>query len=156
MTQSITYSANDRNRIFLYSYYLLPSTLYKVSRVIGGPLLVALGIYFLSYKGYSVVFYYAYAGFAIGYGIYYMLKPFLILLFRKYKTQIVHVSVQENIITLADEKLKSELDLSKVKVTTSKAYYLIWYSNNSPIFLKKNLLQDEIREKIEEHVKKYK
>lgn len=67
----------DRINSFFTRYYSYPG--WKYVRILGGPFLVAIG---LVLQHVPTAFHMAYGGFAIGFGIYYLLKPFLYLAIR--------------------------------------------------------------------------
>ena len=70
---------SQRIRIFLLEYYFGHSIWRNTVRLIGGPLLIWYGVRFYHKADKFAI---AYGGFCFLYGIYFVLKPFLIIALR--------------------------------------------------------------------------
>ncbi|MDQ3536144.1 MAG: hypothetical protein M3421_11015, partial [Bacteroidota bacterium] len=68
----ITITPADYRKYYLYKYYVNQRFIVKVMRIIGGPILILMGLNFYIAHQYHI----AVSLFFIGYGIYYILRPF--------------------------------------------------------------------------------
>jgi len=123
MTLSYTLKRNDRIKIFLLQYYTLP--FWKYVRIFAGPVLVLMGIFLLNVPG---KLYIAYGGFCIGYGCYYILKPYLAVLirFRKSIDENIELKIlEDNKLEINDKNASSSIDFSMIKSVKLSRKYLI-------------------------------
>lgn len=142
----------ERIKLFLYLYYSYPG--WKYIRIISGPLLIFIGIFFLNSQ---VKFNIAYGGFALGYGIYYTLKPFLniLLSIKKLKNyeESIMLNDSTNELDIQSNEIKLTIPLDKIlKIKKLKRGYKITIKienrKNYFILSKKNIKDGDLDELI--------
>jgi hypothetical protein len=115
MKNKISYSLTKKERIkiFLYLHFSYPG--WKYVRILGGPLLILIGILLIQLDIYFSI---AYGGFAIGFGLYYLLRPFLKILIniRKYKTieETIEYNNKKKDIKILSDTLKINIPLDRI------------------------------------------
>ncbi|TJY36001.1 hypothetical protein [Pontimicrobium aquaticum] len=134
-------------KIFLNEYYFGYGIPYMILRLSAGPLILIMGIN--QYTNGNTKAGIGYAGFMIFFGVYYMLKPFIVLLYLKswYNNFDVEVSIQADKLLLQKGKIKSEVDYSEIdKAHKRKAYYKLSLSSKQELYLPtKNLETSELK-----------
>ena len=88
-----TLRKSDKIRLFLREYYLGHSIVRNTIRLVGGPLVTGSGIQFYQKADKWAV---AYGGFCFLYGLYFTLKPFLLIVLRPAAFQAVTFEVAVN------------------------------------------------------------
>ncbi|MBT0608797.1 hypothetical protein [Aequorivita echinoideorum] len=116
----------DRIKIFLYEYYFGYGIYFSVLRIIGGPLILMIGfyLYFIAKTRFGI----SYGGFMIFFGIYYLLKPLILILTRKawFRNFDLDYRIENEKIIIKSDKSKSGLDFSDLKtVKKRKAYFAL-------------------------------
>jgi hypothetical protein len=133
-------------KIFLNEYYFGYGIAYMTLRLLAGPLILIMGI--SQYTNGNTKAGVGYAGFMIFFGIYYMLKPIIVLLYSKswYNNFDVEVSIEADKLFLQKGKIKSEVDFSEIERTHKrKTYYKLSLSSKQGLYLPtKNLEQQEL------------
>lgn len=129
-------SRSQKIKIFLNEYYFGYGVFYSILRLIGGPLvfLMGLNIYDTGDTKPGV----GYAGFMIAFGIYYSLKPLIIILTKKswYANFDLSYKIEPDKIVVRSEKSKSELDHSELTaVLKRKTYYALKIKSKRGIYL---------------------
>lgn len=136
----------EKIKIFLNEYYFGYGFLFSILRIIGGPLILIMGLnlYFNGNTKSGI----GYSGFMIFFGIYYLLKPLIIVLTQKawFKNFDLHYEIEPEKIILKSEKSKSELDYSELKtIHKRKTYFTLKTESKQAIYLPIKLLEsDEI------------
>ncbi|WP_373060307.1 hypothetical protein [Zunongwangia sp. H14] len=126
----------DRIKIFLNEYFFGYGVFFTIVRLIGGPLILIMGLnlYFTGDTKLGV----GYAGFMIAFGIYYILKPLIIILTKKSWFQNFDLSykIEPDKIVVQSEKSKSDLDYSDlVSILKRKTYYALRTKSKQGIYL---------------------
>lgn len=141
MKIKIHLAAPDSRKLFLYRFYNFKG--YKFLRRFGGPLIVVIGLLLLrlkptnnfAFENFSVYF----ASFAIGFGAYYTLRPFLTLLIKKnFREETTDLELRENGLWIGEEKgisvetpyanvVSSEVEKSRlfIKIMTTREAIVI-------------------------------
>jgi len=123
-------------KIFLNEYYFGYGIPYMTLRLIAGPLILIIGIN--QYTNGNTKAGIGYAGFMIFFGVYYTLKPIIVLLYSKswYDNFDVEVSIETDKLLLQKGKIKSEVDYSEiVKTHKRKTYYKLSLSSKQELYL---------------------
>ncbi len=123
----------ERVRLFLSEYYFGYAWYITVNRMIGGPLITAFGLLLLNKPASNQ----AIAGVGITYGIYYIFKPYLWVLFRwqQFKTVEISLTIEDGKMTIYEKAVRSTVDLSKVKISKRKDYYTFALTKTQKICL---------------------
>jgi hypothetical protein len=117
-------SRADAARLLLYGYYTRPG--WRWVRIVAGPLMVVLGILMLTQPGrFSTI----YGGAVIGYGVYYALRPFLMMIARLRRMEDASSALEilpgEGLL-FSDSAASSRVDMTKVRrVRLSESYLTI-------------------------------
>lgn len=150
MKSELIIDKKDYLAFFYYQYYNSKILWIRLMRYIGGPIIILLGIFFLSRDEKFGI---AYGGFCIGYGIYYIIKPLLFVLIKKYKTQRITVEDTQLYLILESVEGKSEVDLNKLKTFKTKRFFVLQLENNQSIFLPKHKMSAELKNALDEKIK---
>lgn len=139
----IIFGDKERQQVYIYNYYFWQNMLIGTLRLFGGPIMIILGIWFYFTAQTDPFFY---AAILIGYGVYYSLRPFLFIYFKREKLDIgvfeVEIS-QKGISTINDLGSQSVDFTSLKKIKKFKKWYALYYSNKSILFLPENQLNAE-------------
>lgn len=126
----------ERTKIFLNEYFFGYGIFFTIVRLIGGPLILIMGLnlYFTGETKPGV----GYAGFMIAFGIYYILKPLIIILTKKawFEKFDLNYKIEPDKMIVQSEKSKSDLDYSElVSVLKRKTYYVLRTKSKQGIYL---------------------
>ncbi len=139
-------SLSEKLKIFLNEYYFGYGIFYSILRIISGPVILIMGLN-LYFNG-STKLGISYSGIFVIFGIYYILRPLIILLTKKswIKNFDFDYSINPEKIVITSGKSKSEVDYSEInKVIKRKTYYVLRTNAKQGIYLPiKNLESDEI------------
>ena len=148
MTSILT--RTERIKIHLFEYYFGYSIWIQVMRLIGGPIIFAYGIRLYQQPGRFGI---AYGGMCLAFGLYYTLKPFLLILSRynNFKTLKIEIEISENKILLTDDTAKSEVYFDSMRrILKRRFYYAFELANRNKFYLPFVLLNDQQLKIIEE------
>lgn len=132
----------ERIKIFLNEYYFGYGIYFTLLRIIGGPIILIMGLNI--YINGNTKFGIGYSGFMIMFGIYYLVKPFLIILTQRawFKNFDLDYEIEPDKIIIQSDKSKSELDYSELKtVKQRKTYYVLKTDSNQGIYLPVKFLE---------------
>ncbi|MGG5485575.1 YcxB family protein [Gaetbulibacter sp. PBL-D1] len=140
--QKIKISLVEKIKIFLNEYYFGYGVFFSILRILGGPLILIMGLnlYFNGITKSGI----GYSGFMIFFGIYYLLKPLILVLTQDawFKNFDLEYKIQPKKIIIQSEKSKSELDYSKLKtVQERKTYFVLKTNSKQGIYLPTKLLE---------------
>ena len=126
----------EKIKIFLNEYYFGYGILFSALRIIGGPLILIMGLnqYFNGNSKVGI----SYSGFMIFFGIYYLIKPLIIILTQKawFKNFDLVYEIEPEKIIIHSGKSKSELDYSELKtVRKRKTYFALRTNSKQGIYL---------------------
>ena len=123
--QKSNISQLEKIKIFLNEYYFGYGIFFSILRIIGGPLILTMGLnqYFNGNTKFGI----GYSGFMIFFGIYYLLKPLIIVLTQKswFQNFDLEYKIQPEKIIIQSEKSKSELDYSELKNGSEKKKHIM-------------------------------
>jgi hypothetical protein len=142
MSQQIL-SKSERIRLFLREYYLGQTTWIKLVRLVGGPLIIGTGVQFYFNAHRSMV---AYGGFCFLYGIYYVLKPFLLIAMRPALFQPLdfRVRINEEDVLFQENDAESVIQFRAFKsIKLMTAYYALKLPDKATIYLRADQLTEE-------------
>ncbi len=149
MRTNLQIDKKDYSAFYLYLYYNSKNRLIRVLRYIGGPILILLSFYMLDREGKFSV---AYGGFCLGYGIYYLLKPFLELLLKRFAPQDISLEINGAQLSFETKDGKSEVNISRLKTYKTKQFFVIQLENNQSVFLPKKKLGTAAKAELEEQI----
>src|SRR5690606_24220530 len=123
-------------KIFLNEYYFGYGILFSILRIVGGPMILIYGLslYFNGNEKPEI----SYSGFMIIFGIYYLLKPLIIVLTQKswFENFNLNYKINSDKIVIESDKSKSELDYSELKsIRKRKTYYALKTKSKQGIYL---------------------
>lgn len=132
----------EKIKIFLNEYYFGYGIFFSTVRIIGGPLILLMGLYlyFIANTKLGI----GYCGFMIFFGIYYSLKPIIIVFTQKawFKNFDLCYEIQTEKIIIKSGKSKSELDYSELQtVLKRKTYFALKTKSKQGIYLPIKLLE---------------
>jgi hypothetical protein len=142
MSQQVL-SRNERLKLFLREYYLGHTVWINTIRLVGGPLIIATGIQFYYKAERSAI---AYGGFCFLYGIYYLLKPFLIIAVRPSLIQPLSfsISIEEQGIKWQENGDEASIQFSSFqKIAKQSGYYSLKLPEKATIYLRAAQLAEE-------------
>jgi hypothetical protein len=135
----ITITPADYRKYYLYKYYVNQRFIVKVMRIIGGPILILMGLNFYTAHQYHI----AVSLFFIGYGIYYILRPFLEIAIRKPQEESFSFIIENNDLIIQDGSNYTRLNLFDYPLISNKKYFYVHGENNNVIFFPKEKLDSE-------------
>lgn len=135
-------SQSDRIKIFLNEYYFGYGIYFSILRIIGGPIIFIMGLnlYFNGNTKFGI----SYSGFTIFFGIYYLLKPLIIIWTQKawFKNFDLDYEIENEKIIIYSGKSKSELDYADLKTFKKrKTYFALKTKSKQGFYLPIKLLE---------------
>ncbi|MBD0779978.1 YcxB family protein [Maribacter sp. ANRC-HE7] len=137
-------SQAEKIKIFLNEYYFGNKSYNSILRIVAGPVILILG--FLMYMHGNSKLGIGYSGFIIFYGIYYSLKPFIIIFIQKsrFKNIDPNYQIQSDKIIIQSGKSKSELYYSELEnILKRKTYFALKTKSKQGIYLPVRILEAE-------------
>lgn len=135
----MTITAADYRKYYLYQYYINQRLIVKLMRIIGGPILILMGLNFYFGHQYHV----AVSLFFIGYGIYYLLRPFLEIAIRQPQEGSFSYAFENNNLIIQDGSNYIKLNLFDYPLESNKKYFYVHGENRNVIFFPKEKLDKE-------------
>jgi hypothetical protein len=132
----------EKIKIFLNEYYFGYGVLFSILRAIGGPLILIMGLnlYFNGNTKHGI----GYSGFMIFFGIYYLVKPMIIVLTQKawFKNFDLDYEVEPDKLIIQSDKSNSEIDYSEFKtILKRRTYFALKTKSKQGIYLPIKLLE---------------
>ena len=141
-------SRAERRKIFLLQYYFGYGLFVAVTRIVVGPLLLLVGLMMIK-KGtnFSLI----YGGASIAYSFYYMMRPWIQLLFRtQFQPTSLDVELLEESIKLTDESGFSEIRFDAFAQVYKRGNYMIMKMKNMQVlYFPMHLIEAEKRKAFE-------
>jgi len=132
----------DRIIIFLNEYYFGYGFFFSILRIISGPLIFIIGLnLYLSGNTKPAT---GLSGFMMFFGIYYLLRPFIIILTHKawFNNFDLDYEIKPEKIIIKSGKSKSELDYTELKtILKRKTYFTLKTKSKQGIYLPIKLLE---------------
>jgi hypothetical protein len=141
--------------MFIYEYYFGQRKIVTFMRIFMGPVLTFIG--FGLYTDASDRFGIAYGGFCIAYGLYYILKPILWILFRwnSFKKVDFEIDVTPDKLIIKEELNDSQINYLAFKnIFKRRTYYVFATDNNQKIYIPISSLDKESHEILNEKITK--
>ena len=142
----------ERIKLVLAEYYTSNKAWANVMRIIGGPVLIGYGIRLYSN---TVRFAIGYGGFCFLFGIYYLLKPALLIAIRPslFQASSFNLHITENELTLQEEGATATIRFDLFKsVLRHSNYYSVKLPDKMTIYFKKSLLDEQEKVILEQHL----
>lgn len=132
----------EKIKIFLNEYFLGYGFFFSLLRIIGGPLILIMGLnlYFYGNTKSGI----GYAGFMIAFGVYYLLKPLIIILTQKawFKNFDLDYHIDSEKIVVQSDKSKSDLNYSELaSVLKRKKYFALRTKSKQGFYLLNKFLE---------------
>jgi hypothetical protein len=132
----ITLTKKENIKLFLLNYYLGPSPLYIIFRVLGGPLIFMFGLnfYFNANDRLGV----GYGGFMLIFSVYYTLKPLWWVLsqWKSFKDSHFEIEATTELLIIREDASESRIEYSKFKkIMKYKSYFKLQLENDTSIYL---------------------
>jgi hypothetical protein len=142
----------ERVKLFVREYYTSNSAWINVLRIIGGPLIIWAGIPLYLDSNRSAI---GYGGFCFFYGIYYLLKPALIIAIRSslFKSLQFDLQITEEALTLKEEGASTTIRFDLFKsILRNSGYYSVKLPEKTTIYFKENLLDEHEKAVLDQHL----
>ena len=151
----ITLTKSDRTKIYLKEYYGSKRPFTKYIRLFAGPLILLISVYNYYYS--DVKWISSLSGFTIVFGIYYILKPFIITLAKPqlFVGYSFDIEILSNKIKLTEDGATSELPFSFFQeVTKRDTFYALKTDKNQVLHLPIDQLDSEEISKLDSLISK--
>lgn len=151
----IKLTSSEKKRAYLLQYYFDTNPLFIILRLIGGPCIIGLGLYFLFYGNFTPILFFI---ICLLYGIYYICKPFVNLkLYATYFTnECFEFEMSKDYISITSEDNISEFSWKDMrKILKFKTFYIFIFQDKSRIILPSEQLDSSQIDNIEEIKKIY-
>ncbi len=128
--QTISITREDLVKYYLFSYYFHGTIFNTIFRIVIGIIILIGG---LDMYGENVRLGIGFGGWMIGFGIYYILMPFINVLFINKKPETYTVTILANRMTITENNSQMTLNLMAYPLRKDKYYFYIKFSNNTAI-----------------------
>lgn len=146
--KTLSITKEDYRKYYLYQYYKDQKFIVKIMRIIGGPILILMGLNYYTVHEYHV----AVSLFFIGYGIFYIARPFLEIAIRKPKEAEFSYRIEKSDIIIEDGGKITRLNLYDYPLHSNKKSFYIYGENKHVIFFPKDKLDPETIETFQKQV----
>lgn len=149
-----TLERSQRIRMFLDGHYFGNSRFINLVRLTGGPLVLALGamLWFTPSSRAGI----AYAGICFFYGLYYTLKPYLWIFFRRESFKTIHVNIElkEDSLRLVEDASEAEIKFGSMRrIIKRKTYYMLEIAKYTRMYVPFTLLTEGQCGKMDENLR---
>ncbi len=130
---------------YIYNYYFEQSWIINNMRRFMGPVLTVVGLYlyFLTtVKDDSAMGYWGIV-FCLAYGLFYSVKPLILVLAMGAKDETFDYKLKKNSIYIKDRVREASIDLQENKLDENKKYFFIKLKNKQIIFFPKSILDEK-------------
>ncbi len=144
----------EKISMFLMDYYYGHEKWMTILRVIGGPLIILIGIE-LYKEGFDKISV-AYSGFCILFGVYMIIKPFMLILFQldNFKTENVDIKFFDDFLTIKDEQNEFKIGFKTIKKISDKQHYFLFViSRTQRLRIPKRLIENDEQEIVRNIIK---
>jgi len=151
----ITITKREFKQFYIYDYFFGHGVLINNMRRLMGPVVTAVGLYlymFTTLKEYSVVAYWLIV-FCLGYGLFYTLKPLIMVLAIPSRDETFDFRIEDNTIYIKDRLDEGSIDLIKNKLLENKKYFFVKLKNKQIIFFPKELLDNKTTSQFQKFLK---
>ena len=133
---------NERVKLFLSEYYTGNTAYTNTIRIIGGPLVIGCGIYLYNEPARFAI---SYGGFCFVYGIYYLIKPLLIVILRPalFQTTEFDLVIDDNKLEIQESGATLTFQFNSFKsILRLQHCYSVKLPGKMTMFLKSNQLSE--------------
>ncbi|MDQ3395330.1 MAG: hypothetical protein M3512_14630 [Bacteroidota bacterium] len=145
---NITITPSDYRKYYLYQYYINQRFIVRVMRIIGGPILILMGWNFYTGIQYHI----AISLFFIGYGIYYIIRPFLEIAIRNPKEESFSYTFDKNNLIIQDSINNTKMNLYDYPLIETSKYFYVHGENKKVVFFPKEKLDRRTAEEFKAKV----
>lgn len=138
-------SRKQKTLMFLNEYYFGYNIIINILRLLGGPLIIGIGLYFFETKEADKMAT-TYAALCLLYGVYYMLKPYFWVLARwkAFGDNQIRVDIDGEMMSIAEDKARTEVRFDHFSQIIERSWYFTFLINrNQRISLPKSVLTEE-------------
>ncbi|RYU77209.1 hypothetical protein [Hymenobacter persicinus] len=142
----------ERINLFLKEYYFGNSTWTNSVRIVGGPLVIGCGVYLYPSSLHFAV---GYGGFCLVYGIYYLLKPAVIILVRPalFQTAEFDLHLDTEVLTVQERGVKVTVRYDSFKsIRQQSEYYAVKLPEKMTIHFRKSQLTEQEQATLNQHL----
>ena len=100
-------------------------------------------------------FFIAYGGFALGFGLYYLLVPFIVIAAKKYREEVIDIHFEDQALILKDRLSESVIPLKEYPLLENSRYFYINISKTSRLFFPKHKLSEDEKHIFSKHLTGY-
>ena len=128
----ITITKKEYSQFYIYNYFYNNKRFIKFMRMYLGPIMTIVGAFlFMSYRAEVNVFF---IGFLLAYGIFYTLKPMILVLAYKPKDETFSYKIADYNLYVKDRIKEGSFDLKKNKLVENKRYFVVKLDTGQNIF----------------------
>lgn len=142
----------EQQNIYLYNYYFWQNTASGTLRLFGGPLMIALAIWFyMTDKSNPLLF----GTILIIYGLYYSLRPFIYIYLNREKLDmgVFDITTHINHITISSNKGSIDYEYADLKkIKRFKDWYVIYFKKSSILVIPSNQLTNDEKELLNQRI----
>ncbi len=138
----ITITKRGFQQFYIYDYFFGQSVLINNMRRLMGPILTAVGLYlyiFTTIKE-SSNFGFLLLAFVIAYGLFYTIKPLILVLALSSRDETFEFRIEKNSLYIKDRLKEDTIDLRENRLVENKKYFFIKLKNKQIIFFPKDHL----------------
>jgi hypothetical protein len=139
----ITITKREYNQFYIHNYYDAPKKAIRIMRLYMGPTLTLVSLYlYYMHKDKINLFIF---GFLLAYGIFYTVKPLILLLAMQAKNETFNYEIADYKLHIKDRINEGTIDLKKNKLEENKKYFLVKLENKQIIFFPKEKLSEKVQ-----------
>lgn len=142
----------EQQQVYLYNYYFWQNTFTGSLRLFGGPIMIFLSIWFYTTEPVHPILF---GSILLAYGLYYTLRPFILLYIHREKLDfgVFEVTISSVDISINSENGLHTFDFSDFKkIQKYKQWYALYFTNKSVLILPSNQLTDEEKELLNKRI----
>jgi len=141
----ITITKRAFKQFYIYNYFFAQNGLINNMRRFMGPILTAIGLYLYLFSNVkeSSVYGYWFVVISLAYGMFYTVKPLLLVLTLRAKDETFEYKIENNRLFIKDRVREGEISLEESPLLENKKYYYVKLENKQIIFFPKELLNDK-------------
>lgn len=146
----MTITKREYNQFYVFNYFNEPKRIIRFMRMYMGPTLVLISMYlFYAYKEKINVLI---IGFLFAYGLFYTVKPLILLLAVRAKDETFTYEFRDHSIYIKDRLNEGTIDLTKNHLIENKRYFLVKMDNNQVMFFPKDKLSEKLQNQFRKHI----
>ncbi|MEA3443368.1 MAG: hypothetical protein U9R19_01430 [Bacteroidota bacterium] len=147
---NITITKREYNQFYVYDYFYGPKKIVRYMRMYMGPTLAGIGLY-LNYAYSDKVNMYI-IGFTLAYGLFYTIKPIIMLLANRAKDETFSYKLSNFKLFVKDRLNEGSINLKKNKLQENKKYFFVKLNNGQTLFFPKEKLMEKDNELFRKYI----